>query len=295
MAYIIENVNRLINGQLDRTSLMIEQNKVAYIKSSLEKYRFMRMNAESYIMTPTYAIFDTQIPVDESFQRQKDYYSSHFIMKGCTILLTYVSIDYEYELGNKLMLGEKGLLNSPIDYLLGVKIPIRLLTPSFMRKCKQKGIPAVFVDIKNKEELETLPWGWIREAMFPLNSPLIPIFPREYNRKELKQVKALWQKVTKKEKLPSLEDEIPHQFPIKEVELAKIKLYPVKASIQQGREVSYNLYEYSSISRLDGSTLFEPAEEKLLVTVHKGKVIRAGKQVFFQPGCGENINIKLQS
>ena len=81
-----------------------------------------------------------------------------------------------------------------------------------MRECKKRKIPAIFVRIENEDELSSVPWGWIKEAMFPYNSPLIPVFQRKDN-SELKQT---WQMVTSKEKIPSFTDEIVEKQPISE-------------------------------------------------------------------------------
>ena len=66
-----------------------------------------------------------------------------------------------------------------------------------MRECKKRKIPAIFVRIENKDELFSVPWGWIKEAMFPYNSPLIPIFQVEKDNSELKQT---WQMVMSKKR-----------------------------------------------------------------------------------------------
>ena len=176
MAYILENVNILKQGKLSRTSLLVENGKISLMKPSLDRYRFMKMDGDSFIMTATHVTLDTQIPIHQSFHDQKEYYSDQFIRKGCTTFLTYVEINHEFELQTKLEQFKKDLLNSPIDYVIGIKIPIRLLTARFMRECKKRKIPAIFVRIENNDELASVPWGWIKEAMFPYNSPLIPIF-----------------------------------------------------------------------------------------------------------------------
>ena len=60
------------------------------------------------------------------------------------------------------------LISSPIDFIIGVRIPVRLITPSFIRKCKREKVPAIFVELEDLDELEDIPWGWVRDALFPL-------------------------------------------------------------------------------------------------------------------------------
>jgi len=296
MAYMMENVNILKDGQLNRTSLLVEQRRISLIRPSMKNYQFMKMDGDSFIMTASHVTLDTQIPIHLPFHQQKEYYIHQFIRKGCTTFLTYVEIKYEFELQSKLKQLKKDLLNSPIDYVIGIKIPIHLLTASFMRQCKQSKIPAIFVEINNKDELFHLPWGWIKEAMFPYNSPLIPIFSGINNSDEMKQAKNNWKKITYKEKVSCMTDELMEKQPISKQHLAKIGIYPIKASIHQGAEVSYNFYEKSrEINKLDVRELFGQYENRLLVTVHKGTVIRAGEQINFQPGFGEYIKINTPS
>ena len=51
--------------------------------------------------------------------------------------------------------------------------------------------------------------------------------------------------IMSKEKISSFSDEILEKQPITERLLAKIGIYPLKASIHQGAEISYNFYEKS--------------------------------------------------
>lgn len=41
--------------------------------------------------------------------------------------------------------------------------------------------------------------------------------------------------------------------------------------------------------------LFHYHNHRLLVTVHKGNVIRAGSNVFYRPGFGEEVTVKTPS
>ncbi len=296
MAYILENVNILKRGKLSRTSLLVEHGRISFMKPSINRFRFMKMDGDSFIMTATHVTLDTQIPIHQPFQEQKEYFSDQFIRKGCTTLLTYVEIKHEFELQSKLEQFKKELLNSPIDYVIGIKIPIRLLSASFMRECKKRKIPAIFVRIENKDELDSVPWGWIKEAIFPYNSPLIPIFQVGNDSNELKQVKQTWQMIMSKVNISSIADEIIEKQSISEQILAKIGIYPIKSSIHLGAEVSYNFYEKSrELYQIDQNELYKQHESKLCITVHKETVIKAGEQLNFQSGFGEHIQIKTPS
>ncbi|WP_075982123.1 hypothetical protein [Bacillus massilinigeriensis] len=295
MTYIIENVNLLKSNSLEKTSLLIKNEKIAAIRPDFNRYTYMKMNAESFIMTPPHITLDTQIPLDESFPFMKNYFIKEMIQNGCTTFLTYFKVDHEYLFESCYKEMKIKLLNSPIDYILGIKIPQRLLTPTLIRKCKKMKIPVIFVEIKNIEDLRKTPWGWIKEALFPYNCPLAPIFI-DMNSREKQQAKTIWVEILKKERIPGIFDELMEKLPIQLDILKKIGIYPLKSFLNQGGEVSYNFYKNArEVRKIEELELFLYHKHRLIITVHKGTIIRSGEEVLFRPGFGEHVTIKTPS
>lgn len=294
MAYIIENANVLQDAQFESTSLLIKEGRIAMLRSSMKRLSFIRFDAKSYVMSPTHILFKPNIPQETSFQQMKEFYLNELINKGCTLFLTYAEVEKEYLLKAAIKNSRKALLNSPVDYVIGIKVPLRLITPSFIRACKREKIPVIFVELTDIGELEKIPWGWIREAMFPYNSPLIPIF-KETSLKNQKGMIKRWKGVLEKEKIPFIEEGLIPDQPIPHPYLCKLGIYPVKLGIQQGGEVTYNLYQLADSKASMQSELYTNFSDRLVVTVHKGTVIRAGKEVLFRPGYGEHVMIKTPS
>jgi hypothetical protein len=295
MTYIIENANILKESELVTTSLLVKENKIAYISNNFRKYSFTRMNAEPYIMTPTYVIFDSLANMkSSSFEGKKDYFLKKFIMQGCTTLLTYVNIKYDHEVSSKIKSTKLELINSPIDYLIGIKVPLRLLTPSLIRKCKKEKIPAVFIEFNEMDNLSNIPWGWIREAMFPFNSPLIP-YINESDQRKSKKLLLDWNEIMLSQKINHIEAPLLENVPLQLRVLSKLGVFPHKSSILQGGELSYNLYRKNrDIKKVDVDSLFQYHNDRLLVTVHKGVVIRASEAgILFRSGFGEHVTVKL--
>ncbi|MEH7117880.1 hypothetical protein V7128_10730 [Neobacillus vireti] len=293
--YIIENANILKDKQLTTCSLFITNERITMIQKSTSYYRNMRMNLEPYIMTPSYVLLSSEIPFKTSFQELKSYLSEHFLIKGCTTIFTYVDLLYENELSDKINEMKKALVSSPIDFIIGVKIPVRMITPSFIRICKKHKIPAVFVELKELDELEKIPWGWIREAMFPFNSPLIPLISSS-QKKEARLVLSKWKDRMMTEKIPALYEVLEENSPLSIPVLNKIGLYPQKGSLMTGTELSYNLYlKDKEIRKVDEESLFHYHSNRLVVTVHKGMVIRSGEKVLFSPGSGEYVKVRTPS
>jgi hypothetical protein len=297
MNYIIENANILKESDLLTTSMVVKENQIAYLSNNIKKYSFMKMNAEPYIMTPTFVLFDSLHDLKtNSFKQKKEYFLENFIRQGCTTILTFVDVKYESELSTRLKSIKIELINSPIDYLIGVKVPLSLLNPSFIRKCKKEKIPAIFIDLQEKDDLTNVPWGWIRDAMFPYNSPLIPYISETDNR-NMKQLMSDWKNEMAKQKIPNLETPLAEKVPLPIQALSKIGIFPHKSSIIQGGELSYNLYmKNREIKNIDVSSLFHYHNDKLLITVHKGVVIRAAETGFlFRSGFGEHLSVKMPS
>ncbi|MGJ7919989.1 hypothetical protein [Neobacillus sp. LXY-4] len=295
MTYIIENANVLNEQTVNTTSFLVKQDKIASVLPSVNKLSYMRMDANSFIMTPTYTMFDPQLPENKSFQELKQYFLEEFIKKGCTTFLTTANIEFEAEFSLKIKRKQAMLNTSPIDYIIAVKIPVRLLTPSFIRKCKKEKIPAIFVEIEKWSEIVSVPWGWIKEALFPYNCPLIPVFSLK-SANEMHQAIDNWRKITTNEKIPSLKNEIPVSQPMTKQDLAKIGIYPLKSNLLQGGELSYNMYLMDSKSKqVEQMDLFHYHNHRLVITMHKGKVIRAGEKVVFRSGFGEKVTIKMPS
>lgn len=291
MTYIIENANILKEDKLKKASLLIKNNEIALIQPELKRFLFTRMNADQFIMIPGFIVLDTAIPFNKPFPELKDYYIREFILKGCTAFLTAASVKHEHSIKNDIKSMRASLLSSPIDYIIGARIPVRLLTPSFMRKCKKERVPVVFIEVTDAQELEQIPWGWIRESMFPYNCPLAPVFSGR-NENEKRRIKIVWEKVMKEQKIPSIPEELKEHEPLSRSILSKAGIYPLKGNIQQGGEITYNLYlKNDGDLNIEESELFHYHRDKLAVTVQKGKVIRAGKDVAFRPGCGEHVII----
>ncbi|MDR7075288.1 hypothetical protein J2Y03_000276 [Neobacillus niacini] len=295
MGYIIENANILKETKLTQTSLLIEGNHIAAKQNHNNHNKLMKMNAESFIMTPSFVLLDTKIPLNASFQEFRKYIIDNFLLKGCTTILTYISISYENELAEKIKETKTALISSPIDFLISVKIPLKSLTPSFIRKCKKERVPAIFLEIDDLNELSDIPWGWIKEALFPYNCPLVPIISNDL-KKEARRALSKWKVIMENQKIPSILEEIRENQPLSSLVLNKLGLLPQKASLLHGSEVSYNLFlKVREIMNVDEMALFHYHCDRLVVTVNKGQVVRAGEKVLFKPGNGEYVRVRTPS
>lgn len=295
MEYIIDNATVLKERKWLEKSILIKNNHIASLDINGIKSRCLKMNIDSFILSPSYVLLNSQVPWIPSYQLFKKYMIEQFLLKGCTTLFTYVNVNSESELSQKLNEGKTALISSPIDFLIGLRIPLKLVTPSFIRKCKKEKIPGIFIEIEDGHEIQKLPWSWIREALFPYNCPLIPKLSDQIKHQS-NYVLMKWKETMLKEKIPFIDIELTENMPLSAAIINKIGLYPRKSGFIHGSEVSYNLYFKSKeIKNVDTEQLFLYHKDRLVVTVHKGKVIRAGKEVLFTPGFGEYVKVKTPS
>ncbi|MEK4442122.1 MULTISPECIES: hypothetical protein [unclassified Niallia] len=265
------------------------------MRDTFNSYQYMRMDGSPYMMAPTTVMLDNHVTRILSYTQQKQYIEENLIKKGCTTLLFYLEVNRERELPLQVKKMKTPLLNCAIDFVAGVKIPLKLLTPSFIRGCKREKIPVIFIEVEDVKALYRVPWGWIKEALFPYNAPLVPIFLTK-DQQEKKIAQNMWSSLMRDVKIPSIPHEIKEGIAIAYPDLVKMGIYPFKGNIYQGGEVTYNLFAMDdAIINIEENDLFHYHYDRIQMTIHKGKCIRAGDKVFYRPGFGELLEVKVPS
>jgi hypothetical protein len=285
MPYIIEQANILKNNRVECCSLVINENRIDYISEQTARYQFIRMPVNEFILTSGHVMLDFSFQEKRTFAQFKQYVQQHFISRGCTTLLAVCDVHYEKQLQKALQQLRQHLLNSPIDYFVGVKIPLRTLTPSFVRECKRLKVPVIFIELDEEENLSNAPWYWIYQALSPYFIAFIPHWKSDQAMR-LQQRK--WQEILKANKIPYVPFSLKERVPLSLEVLKKIGIYPQKGDIRIGGEVDYNLYKGTSIS---GSVAQNPIVDYdnhvPTITVHKGRLLKVGEQIYFYPGFGK--------
>jgi hypothetical protein len=283
--YIIEQANVLKNNKVECCSLVIDDNRIDYMSEKISRYRFIRMPANEYVLTAGHVMLDFSFQEQRTFVQFKQYMQQHFISRGCTTLLAVCDVRYEKQLPKALQQLRQQLLNSPIDYFIGVKIPLRTLTPSFVRECKRYKIPVIFIELNGEEDLAGVPWNWIYEA---LSSYFIAFSPHWKNDRALALQQKQWRQILKDHKIPFIPFSLKERTPLSLEVLKKIGIYPQKGDIRIGGEVDYNLYEQMSISHsVAEKPIVDYDNHVPTITVHKGRLLKAGEQIYFYPGFGK--------
>lgn len=291
LSYIIEDANVVSDQGILSRSFLIQENKISHFGSSLRKYKGMRMNVSTYFMTPGHTFIDFELPVCENL---KDYKNRliELISKGCTTVLAPSYIPYEIDFEKSIRQARHRMINSTIDFVIGVHMHAEKITPSAIRLCKRHKLPYIIAEINEQTEIHSIPWGWVRDAEFLFQVPIYPLWKIE-NEKVLKMQMDTWEYVTSLHKIPTY-----LQFPIESRPLPKviqkqIGLYPKKGELLIGNDLDYNLYEYSSFeSKVDETNKLDYDKIDPIITVHKGRLLKIKDETNFFPGFGEELIIK---
>jgi hypothetical protein len=290
LPYIIDQAYVMKEKEMVRCSILVKNEKIDYISESMSQYQFIRMDAKSFLLTPGHVMVDFTLSTQTSFTQLRQYMQTNLLMKGCTTVLAVTRIRGEQEFYVKLGELRDRLINSPIDYYLAVQTPLKTLTPSFVRLCKKNKIPALFLEITSIEELQSVPWGWIREALFPYFITMIPIWGEREKNKHVQ----IWNDIMKKHRIPHMSHCPEQHYPLSKDFLKKVGIYPAKGEIRIGGDVDYNLYDMKDISfSVEEKPLLDYHKHSPKVTIHKGKMMKAESTIFFRPGFGNECKVLL--
>ncbi|MED1604244.1 hypothetical protein MKX67_14700 [Cytobacillus sp. FSL W7-1323] len=294
MVYMIENVYRQnkSKGAYVPTSYVIGNEKILAVREApFRQYTYMKIDGDPYVISPPLVKYVETIPDD-----MPNFFLSELILKGCLVFMTKVEISYKHQLKSAIQLLDDKLKISPIDYLLGVQLPLASLQPDMIRLLRKEKIPAVFVEITGINDLDDMPWGWVKEAFFPYFSTLIPIFKHVDNEKDYRLLQQKWVYYMKKHRLPYVAHPLRNGELINEQTQATIGIYPFKTQLQPGLEANYNFYkrgrEITNIEELD---VYHYHRERLVISCLRGRVLRAGDWHHPLEGFGKRVMIKTPS
>lgn len=295
MAYILDNANVWTGNKLHTYSILVKNDRIDYVSNNLNRFRLMKSDLSKYILTPGHIMMDFSFATGLSFHHFKDKMINEYLVKGCTTILTISEVASERRIPEILKEVRHHLLCSPVDYFIGIKIPLKILTPSLIRTCRRLKIPVVIVEINQIDELIKVPWGWIREAFYSYRLPLIP----KWNIKEKSffqgnRYKDLWEEITQNNKIPTIPNCPSTDEPLSGDTLKKIGIYPSKGDIRIGGELDYNLYDVNDIGySVEEKPLLDYHKHIPKITMHKGRFTKVGELVYFRSGFGNECIVKV--
>lgn len=295
MSYILDSARLLKSDRIQKTSLLINQNRIEFMRQTMENIRYMRMDLSPYLLTPGHVMVDFSLHSSLQFHGFKHLITNRYIKKGCTTVVTVANVNNENDLLSSVKEKRQLMINSPIDYYIGIKLPFKSLTPSLIRKCKRYNISVIFVDIEEHDNLLSKSWGWIRDAMFSNPITLVPYVNEEtYSLIKKQKTLQIWDKIMNEHRLSSIPMILKEGEPISRDVLMRLGIYPIKGDLHVGGQVNYNLYQYDEVHNLtDGRPIIDFDRTYPVITTHQGKLIQVNGMVSFIPGIGEECFISI--
>ncbi|WP_017755570.1 hypothetical protein [Calidifontibacillus oryziterrae] len=292
MNYIIDHANFVSDNGITIRSFFIDNNKIVYYGRSLEKYKALQMNVSSYFMTPGYVFCDFQLSSISSLQQFKDRLK-HLIKKGCTTIIIPWRIHYESEFQKKIKQARHAMINSTLDYVIGVHLSVEKLTPTIVRLCKRNKVPFIVVDIPQSANIYSIPWGWLREAQYQYQIPIYPLWVGTDD-KIVKEQRDLWEKSASLNRIPTYIHFPKSETPLSKVILKQIGLYPRKGELLIGNDLDYNLFIYGEEhEKVEDCNKLDYDKSNPIITVHKGRLLRVQDEMNYFPGFGVELIIDI--
>ncbi|WP_456274235.1 hypothetical protein [Bacillus sp. AK031] len=292
MAYIINDVPCIEYDRRRNLTILVKDNQIRSINANYNRCSFPRMNISPFLMSPVHVMADLDLPEFLEFTNFKSYFTTEFINRGCTTLITSFRIEYLSEFADNLNRKRTTMLSSPIDYVLVLKCKPKLVTPELIRLLKRNKIPAIFIEISSAEDLQEIAWGWIKQTIYGYPLVFCPLISPEIDKRECAKLLNVWQDILKNEGIPHSKSQISPKKPLPLQFLKKIGIFPLKGNFTVGGEISYNLYKTPPSEIVDDCQSFLYDNHMLILTVNKGKVLMSNGRCFFQPGAGEELRIK---
>lgn len=278
MKYIIEDIRTA--EERKQTSYLIEDDKVRYVNETLGRLLYKRLNIAPFILSPGKIMHSTLLEKATIQEIRKQL--TELIQLGCTTVIAITHLERANELHKSAVKMRHQLVNSAIDYLIGVQLPIDQLTPSFIRACRRENIPLVYVEVTSMNQYDAIAWEWIRDALFHYRLVIVPVYSEaQMMKKESSQANIKWQTIANMFQIPTLERVFSNQEPYDRVSLQKIGIYPLKSVLMVGSDVDYCLAH-----RNESDIVCE-------VVVLRGRILKAGERIFYSAGFGREVKVKL--
>ncbi|WLR43728.1 hypothetical protein LC087_06225 [Bacillus carboniphilus] len=291
MPYIINEVDLYRKNKIKKVSVLVNNGRFDQINNSLSNYQFVQMNGKDYVMTPGHVFFDFILTSKDSFPAFKTFFLESIINKGCTTVIPIIPVNRLRDLGQQFKKYRHLMINAPVDFCFGIKISYQTLTEQLIYKCHHQKCKVIFVNVNHSKQLDTIPWGFIQHATSFYTIPIIPLLDdTSISSMEKRKIQTKWKKITKAHRIVTSIRKIEEGVPIREDLLMKLGLNPIRGDVRVGANVDYNLYSSETkkaIVEQNGELNYD--KHIPLITVHNGRVIKAGKEKFLFVGSGREL------
>ncbi|MCF6408226.1 hypothetical protein [Pseudalkalibacillus salsuginis] len=288
MEYILENV--WTTDKVPRQKhVHIRNNVICYVSERPLKMKCYTVNSTGLNVVPGHILRNFSLSgMDEESLLN---HCEELVSRGCTTVVSAFPLKYTKEFEHRLESLRKQLSNLPIDYVIGVQLPMTRISPSLIRNCQRHKLPFINTIVEQEEDLDTVIWEWIRNVNFPYTIPILADWSQlPVHEKRLLQLKEKWKRLCKEKSIATI-DAFPEEGErLSKDQLQGLGIYPKKGSWISGSDVDYLIYE-GNIS-VDGEEILKyDGDNNPAIVVQNGTVIKVGEEFRLEPGTGRELKI----
>ncbi|TSB46924.1 hypothetical protein [Alkalicoccobacillus porphyridii] len=286
--YLLNEALRLKNNELFRQSLVIDQEKISYVRERLPYWKKRKVNMEGIVLAPAKVGMCIRMLNSRSEQEREDI-ERQWLSEGVTTIIVLAEIEKERNLHEKLEAVNHKMKKVSLDYVVAITIPLKLLKPSLLRLCRRLKIPLIEVRIDSRESLSRVAWSRLAEASLTYPCVLVPSTQDIHSTETTR----LWQQQSAHFGLTTASSK---RIWSKEL-LQKSGIYPQKGELLVGSDADYLLYKQLGSHQLSRKARKLAASHNLdydrveaEVVVRRGQILKAN-QSYFLYGDGKQIQV----
>ncbi|MDT8860000.1 hypothetical protein N0O92_07120 [Alkalihalobacillus sp. MEB130] len=293
--YLLDKATKIDEERNEMRSYLIDDGQINYVTNSFGKWNKQRVDMSGTLMTNGRIMYDNELINCEDFQAFQDR-QSYLIKKGCTGVAVAPEVKYECDMEAVIKRAKHAMASSTLDYVVGLTFSATLLRPEVLRKCQNLRIPFVRVVIQSFEQIRTLPWTHLSQALLTYPTVLIPEIAPDSKRLEAVLLKE-WVKNCSEFQIHTSEP-LDILVSWKKSLLQKVGLYPLKGVLLSGSDADYLLFTDDRNERVHAidqkvapkETIVYHEREPVIVVI-KGEIVKANETISLKPGYGRLIDI----
>ncbi|WP_157796489.1 hypothetical protein [Bacillus sp. FJAT-45037] len=296
MVYVFDELKKVDDQFNDSRSYLVSDGTIRYMNKEMNRWKGYRVSGKGFSIQAGHVMTMPKMTTPLNVYQFKQY-QKELISKGCTTLIHFSKADYEKDLSYAIKRAKHECINSSLDYLVALEIPLRLLRPTVISTCKRLKVPLLKIHIDSIHDFTSVEWDQISQRMLTYPIVLIPIF-KEMNEKKERQYLELWKWFCQKYRIQT--EALPgNQVGWSKKALQKIGVAPLKGELLVSSDFDYQLFHQNqsvgcTIENEQGFSL--EAQSKLdydkrepNIVGLRNRLLKVENTVHLYPGYGRQI------